>query len=104
MDLITLIIGGREVKVTPAQGVKLLEAMEKGKPTYYSHSKSETFIIEDMATSHIKNALSKKARSYYERISKIVDLEEYLNAFVAFAKEDEVQWLYNELIKRVDED
>lgn len=74
------------------------------KPVYFSKSKEEYLVIQDMATSHIKNALSKKARDYFSELTKVRDLETYLDQFVAFAREPEVAALYNELVTRVDED
>lgn len=94
-------INGR--KVSAKEALDLITKAASG-PLYYSHSKGEHLVIKDMPTPHIKNALSKKARSYFEKLTKVVDLEAYLDGFIAFAKEDEVEALFNELVKRLEDE
>ena len=72
---------------------------------YYNSSTKGLQAIKDMNAAHIKNALLKRARDYYESLvsfnigtqSKKTD---FLQAFTSMVNDTQIQDLYTELAKR----
>lgn len=69
---------------------------------YWSESKSTYVPISTMATPHIRNALCKVARVYFEDLSKdrTSDNIVFCKKFVSLADLQVIQDLYKELAKR----
>lgn len=79
-----------------------LSKLEGPKPKGFYVSESHGLIrIKDMNESHIRNALIKRSKEYYENLRKRkTSIDEFLKGYTSLAEDITVVELYNELAKR----
>ena len=98
---VELKVGNKTYRVSPTKAISILNAIKHGKPVYYSKSKEEFLIIEEMATPHIKNSLNRLTIDYFQDLIKEKSTIVYLEKFFNFTELQEVIDLGTELQKRV---
>lgn len=103
MKNVEIKVGGQVYRVSPTKAIKILESVSHGKPVYYSKSKDEFLVIEEMADNHIKNALNRLVIDYFTDLIKEKNNLVYLEKFKDFTDIPEVVELAAELQKRVSE-
>lgn len=101
---------GTKIEGTPDELRAIVQNLKDGhgkfnnSDYYYSESKGEWLLIEDMATKHIRDAILKIYRKELDRIQHAdLDNEEFVMAIDYLYTNDLISKLQNELEHREDE-
>lgn len=104
-NLIKLTFGDIVIECTKEEAVEILQGARTPSGHYYSSSLDKLVKIEEMHSTHIKNALNKAVIKYFQNLSenkKTISDKEYVEKFEKFTEDTLLTELFTEMKKRVE--